>query len=249
MLRKSLVPCVAVVALALIVNAQQANAQGRGRGGMRGMFGPQGVDDITVATNAAVEKEISIKPEQKEKLSDLQADVREEFMQQMASAGPPAGPDATPEEREKMRAKFTEIRKTVNEKFHPKLAEILDKDQLKRVHEIAIQAAGAQALHDADVQKELKVTAEEKDKLAAIQKDFQKQMQAIPPAERMAKMTELGEEHLAKALEVLTKDQQAQFASLKGKPFDVKLLRQGRGGRGAGGFRARTGPGGGKSND
>ena len=45
-------------------------------------------------------------------------------------------------------------------------------------------------------------------------------------------MAELSEEHLAKSTEVLTKDQQAQFVSMKGKPFDVKLLRPARrGGR------------------
>jgi hypothetical protein len=237
MLRKSLVPCVAVAALSLLLmNVNQADAQGR-RGRGMGMGGPQGVNDLMVAGNAAVQKEVGVKPDQAEKIKDITADVREEFMSAMAAAGGGgAGQDASPEEREKMRAKMAEVRKTVNDKFLPKLKEALDATQIKRVHEIAIQAAGAQALQDPGVQNDLKVTAEQKDKLVSINKDFQKQLAEVPRQERMTKMQELNEEQLAKSTEVLTKDQQAQFASMKGKPFDVKLLRPAGGGR-----RFRTG--------
>jgi hypothetical protein len=229
MLRKSLGACVAIAALSLsVVNVQQANAQGR-RTGARGMGGPQGVDDLMIAGNTAVQKELSLKPEQAEKIKDLAADVREEFMQQMQAAGGGGGRDLSPEEQQKrraeMRTKMAEIRKGINEKFLPKLAEALDKTQLKRVHEIAIQAAGAQALLDAGVQKELAVTSEQKDKLTALHKDFAKQLEGVPQGERMAKMQEMREEQIAKSTEVLTKDQQTQFASMKGKPFDLKLLR------------------------
>jgi Spy/CpxP family protein refolding chaperone len=241
MLRKSLVPCVAVATLSLLlVSVNQANAQGRRGGG--GMGGPRGVDDIGTAANAAVQKELALKPEQAEKLKDLAQDVREEFMQQLqAAGGGGGGQDQSPEEREKMRAKMVEIRKSVNEKFLPKLKDALDAAQVKRVHEIAIQAAGAQALQDPGVQTELKVTPEQKDKLVSISKDFQKQLAEVPRNERMTKMAELNEEQLAKSTEVLTKDQQAQFASMKGKPFDVKLLRPAGGGRRGGRARANAG--------
>ena len=250
MLRKSLVPCVAVAALALLVDVQMANAQGR-RGGGMGMRGPQGVNDIYVASQEAAQKEVSIKPDQKEKLHDLSQDVREEVMQAMQASGLSFQglQDLSQEERQKkmaeMGAKMAEVSKTVNEKFAPKLAEILDKTQAKRIHEIAIQLAGAQALLDAGVQKDLKVTADQKEKLNAIHKDFAKQIAELPRgAERQTKMHELNEEQLAKSTEVLTKDQQAEFTSLKGKPFDVKSLQPQRGGR-----RFRGNAGAGKSNE
>jgi outer membrane translocation and assembly module TamA len=246
MLRKSLVPCVAVAALSLLlVNVNQANAQGR-RGGGMGMGGPRGVNDISVAANAAVQKELAVKPEQAEKIKDLSQDVREEMQQEMASTGIDFQGlrDLAPEERTKKMAeigvKMAEVSKRVNDKFLPKLKDALDATQLKRVHEIAIQAAGAQALLDSGVQNELKVTPEQKDKLVSINKDFQKQLAEVPRQERMTKMAELNEEQLAKSTEVLTKDQQAQFASMKGKPFDVKLLRPAGGGRR---FRANAGNG------
>ncbi len=145
MLRKSLVPCVAIAALSmLVVDVQQAHAQ-RGRGGM-GMRGPQGVNDLQVATNAAVQKELNLKPEQTEKIKDLAQDVREETMQQMQASGIDFQGlrDLAPEERTKRMAeiqtKMAEVQKGINEKFMPKLAEALDKAQLTRVHEIAIQA-------------------------------------------------------------------------------------------------------------
>jgi hypothetical protein len=239
MLRKSLGACVAIAALSMLcLNVQQANAQGR-RGGGGGMRGPQGVDDLTIANNAAVKKEINVKPEQEEKLKDLAQDVRDEMMSEAEAAGVGrgggVGQDLSPEEQAKRRAemttKFAEIRKKINEKFMPKLAETLDKAQLKRVHEIAIQAARAGALVDPGVQKDLALTAEQKDKLAALHKDFAKQLEAVPRAERMAKMQEMSEEELAKSTELLTKDQQTQFASMKGKAFDLKALRPAGGGR------------------
>lgn len=227
MLRKSLIPCVAVAALCLIVNVQQAQAQRRGGGGMRG---PQGVNDLQIAGNPAVQKELNLKPEQVEKLKDVTQDVREEFMSALQSAG--IDRDTPPEERAK---KMAEVQKGIKDKFLPKLAEALDKAQLARVHEIAIQAAGAQALLDADVQKDLSITGEQKEKLASINKDFAGKLAGLgrggDPAERQSKMHELSEEQTAKSTEVLTKDQQAQFAKLKGKPFDTKLLRPGRGAR------------------
>jgi hypothetical protein len=246
MLRKSLIPCVAVAALCLIVNVQQAQAQRRG-GGMMGR-GPQGVNDLQIAGNAAVQKELSLKPDQVEKIKDLSQDVREEMMSQLQSAGIDfAGMrDLSGEERAKkmaeIQAKMAEIQKGINEKFMPKLAEALDKAQLTRVHEIAIQAAGSQALLDAGVQKELAITGDQKEKIASINKDFSGKLAALrgsDPGERQAKMHELSEEQTAKTTEILTKDQQAQFTKLKGKPFDTKLLRPARTGR------QRTGLGGG----
>ena len=44
-------------------------------------------------------------------------------------------------------------------------------------------------------------------------------------------MQEMRDEHLAKATEVLSKDQQAKFTEMKGKPFDLKSLRPARSGR------------------
>jgi hypothetical protein len=139
--------------------------------------------------------------------------------------------EAPANEREKKMAQIAEIAKKVSDKYRPKLNELLDKTQKTRLHEIAIQVAGAGALQDAGVVKKLGLTQEQRDKLASIRKDFAARQREIfagegDQAERFAKMGKLREEQTAKATEVLTKDQQEQFMKMKGKSFDVAQLRQ-----------------------
>ena len=67
---------------------------------------------------------------------------------------------------------MAEIQKTVGDKYMPKIAEILDKTQMTRLHQIAVQAAGPSTLKDAGVVKDLGLSKEQQDKLAAIDKDF-----------------------------------------------------------------------------
>ncbi len=86
--------------------------------------------------------------------------------------------------------------------------------------------------------KDLGLSKEQTDKIRTNGKDFAaKHGQAFTAGgdrtRSMAKMTELREEQTARATEVLTKDQQAKFTEMKGKPFDVKQL-QPTGGGGAG---------------
>ncbi len=246
MLRKSLVPCVAIAALALMVDVQVANAQGRRGGGGGMMRGPQGVNDIYVASQAAAQKEVNIKPDQKEKIDDLSKDVREEVMQAMQASGVSFQglQDLSPEERQKkmaeMGAKMAEVSKTVNEKFAPKLAEILDKTQAKRIHEIAIQLAGAPGPARRRRPERSERDGRPEGKAHVDQQGLPEAACGSASRRAQTKMHELNEEQLAKSTELLTKDQQAQFASLKGKAFDTKLLRPQGGGR-----RTRANAGGG----
>jgi len=238
MVRKSLLFCVAVAALLLVVSTvQEARAQGR-RGGM---MGPQGVSPVTVVEHKAVQKELGLSEDKAEKVKDIVNDVREELTQQVEGAGIDfrglrdlSGAERTKRMAE-IQTKMAEISKNINDKFLPKLAEILDKTQMTRLHEIAVQVAGPEALRDAGVAGALSLTKEQQDKIAAINKDFAAKRMQIPrtgePSERMAKINELREEQTAKTAEVLTKDQQAKFTEMKGKPFDVKQLMQGGGRR------------------
>jgi len=235
MVRRSLLCCVSVAALLLATSmVQEARAQGR-RGGM-GMFG-QGVSPLTVVAAPAVQKELGLNEDKVAKVKDLAQDYREDLQQQVEGAGlagrPPA--DASAEEQHKRMTQMAEIRKNVSDKFLPKLNEILDKTQQTRLHEIAIQAAGPQALQDADVVKALDLTKDQQDKIKKLGEDMRHKLREAfasggDPAERRAKMTEMNEELTVKSTEVLSKDQQAKFTQMKGKPFDVKQLNQ-RGGR------------------
>jgi hypothetical protein len=241
MARRGLSVCVGVVTVLLLVSmVQEVQAQNRRGGGMR-MMGGQGVNPLGLVGNAAVQKDLGVSEDKADKLKDISGDVRQEFMEEIQGAGIDmrGAQDLQGEEREKKmaenRAKMAEIQKTINDKFMPKLAEILDKTQMTRLHEIAIQQAGPSALKDAGVVKDLGLSKEQQDKIAAIEKDFSGKLRGLSGAERFTKMAELRDEEMAKSTEVLTKDQQAKFTELKGKAFDLKTLRpQGRGRRGRG---------------
>lgn len=234
MARRGLSVCVGIVTVLLFVSVQEVHAQRRG--GM-GMMGGQGVNPLGLVGNAAVQKDLGVSEDKAEKLKDIAGDVRQEVQEEIQGAGIDFGGlrDLQGEEREKkmaeIRTKMAEVQKTVADKFMPKVAEILDKTQLTRLRQIAIQQAGPSALKDAGVVKDLGLSKDQQDKIAAIQKDFSGKLRDVPRAERFAKMQELQGEELAKATEVLSKDQQAKFTELKGKAFDLKALRPARGGR------------------
>jgi type II secretory pathway component PulK len=193
---------------------------------------------LALADNKAVQKELALNEEKAAKVKDLLADYTEELQQQIQGAGiggRGAG-DLSAEERQKRMAQMTEITKNVNDKFMPKLNELLDKTQQTRLHEIWLQAAGPSALQDADVAKALAITKDQQDNIKKLTTDFGHKMREAFTAggdrsEIQAKVAELREEQTAKTAEVLTKDQQAKFTEMKGKPFDVKQLNQGGGRR------------------
>ena len=155
-----------------------------------------------------------------------------------------------------MMDKMNEVRKGIQAKYQPKLKEALTAEQLQRAQQIAWQAAGSAALADEELTKQLAVTKEQQDKIAAINKEFGDKQRELFAAgfggggggaggaggDVRAKMTELNKERDAKTNEVLSKEQQEKFTTLKGKPFDLSQLQQG--GPGGGGPGGRPGAGG-----
>ena len=101
--------------------------------------------------------------------------------------------------------------------------------------------------------KALDLSKEQQDKIAAINQEYSAKQREMRPFGRRGgdggappdfaaireKMQELTTERDTKATEVLGKAQQEKYTKLKGKPFDLALLRPtgpgGPGGRGAGG--------------
>lgn len=250
---------VAVVALLLsssVAFAQQRPGGGQGGrpGGFGGGFGGPGGggnSSLTLVANEAVQKDLNLTDEQVGDVKTLGDQVREEM--RSAFTGGFGGQDQSDEERAKAREKMAESMKKVNDKFQPKLDGILDAPQHGRLKQIQLQASGAQAYQNADVVAALKISKDQQEKLAAITKDFEgKQRELFPRGgagggggerpnfeEIMKKVTELNATRDKQLAEVLTADQKAELEKLKGKAFDVALLRPnfggGRGGPGQGG--------------
>ena len=247
--------------MATSVFAQPPGGGGRGRGFGGGMGGPQST--VSLAANAAVQKDLEATEDQAAKLKTLSDEARAEMSQGAQDFA--ALRDLPAEERrakmDELNAKRAETAKKVAEKFKPKLAEVLNAKQVERLDQIVLQASGAQAYADPAVVKALTLSKEQQDKMAAINKDFGDKTRELMPArgaggnaggggggagggaEIFTKMRELGTARDKDLEAVLTADQKAQFAKMKGKEFDLAQLRGpggpggGRGGAGGGGAR------------
>lgn len=237
---------VAVAALLLGCSVASAQRPGGGQGGFGGGFGGGMNSPFMLAANEAVQKELNLSDEQVGDLKTLGEQVREDM--RPVFAGGFGGRDQSEEERAKQREKTAQEMKKVNDKFQPKLDMILDAAQRDRLKQIQIQASGPLAYQNADVVTALKLSKEQQDKVAAINKEFvDKQRDLFPRGgtgggerpnfeEMRKKGLELSNARDKQLAEVLTGDQKIAFEKLKGKTFDVALLRPsfggGRGGAG-----------------
>jgi len=230
------------------------------------MGGPGGGGIVGLAAHPAVQKEIALKEDEAATVQKIAESFREEMMGEMEKEGLGFGGfgqfnDLKPEEREakmrEMNEKRLALMKKMNDKFIPKLKETLSGAQFERVQQINWQSAGSQALAGPELSKILELSKDQQEKIGAINQQYGAKQRELfgfggprgggagggaggpPDFQAMReKMQELTKERDGKATEVLGKEQQEKYATLKGKPFDVALLMPmgpgGPGGRGGG---------------
>lgn len=199
-----------------------------GGGGGRG-FGPGG-GGLGLLMAPGVQEELKLAEEQVAKIREAGATLREKF-----AADFEALRDASQEER---REKMQAISKKMSEESTKLLADVLNADQQKRLKQITLQARGIEAFADEEVQKALKVTEEQRTKLAELasevqakrreimqgaQGDFQAAMQEMRAAQSAA---------LEKAKALLSGDQKKSWSDLIGAPFEIRFGGPGGGRRG-----------------
>jgi len=225
---------VAVAALALI-SGSYAQGGGRGQGQGRqfggGMMGGGGQSLSQLLGRRDVQDELKVTAEQKTKIEQANQKAREEMqgrMEEMRGGGDPQA----------MRDAMQKFQKDQD----AKVLAILDKEQQARLKEISIQLRGNRALLDADVQKELGLSPEQKQKIKRLQEQQQEQMQNMMEEmrggggdregmrEKMQQMQTKMTEDLGK---ILTPDQAEKFKQRGDKPF--KATEQPRRGGGGGG--------------
>jgi len=271
MSRRWLALCGLVIAV-VVASGPQLFAQGQGRGGFggggggfgRGMGGMGQQGPLGLALIEAVQKDIGLAadgPEVAElkKLQDAMGKEMQEAMGKITGGDPMAFFSAQGEERQKMMTAISEATGKLTTKYNGDAKKILSADQFKRLQQIGWQAAGMQALADADVVKALDLKKEQQEKIAAANTEFGNKQREMFQAmfagggggggdreEMQKKMTELGTTRDKAINETLTDAQKDKFKELKGKEFDLASLRpQGRGGFG-GGFGGGAGGGGGR---
>jgi len=260
------------VALALTAGAAQAQGQGapggqgrpgfggRGPGGPGGFSigGPGGGGLGFLLQMPEVQTELKIDATQKELLEQLNMENRDKMRQlfQQGGFGRPGqggqGGAPDPAAREAMQKKMAAMQAEQSKA----IGEVLDAKQMARLKQLSVQREGTRALGRAEVQDQLKLTPDQRQKVAAAFASEQQAMQAMfqsfrpqegqPPSEEQRaefgkKMQAARAAADAGALAVLTDTQKTQFKALQGAPF--KFPEGGFGGPGGGrpGFGGRPG--------
>jgi hypothetical protein len=194
-----------------------------------------------------VQKELEIVDDQKTKITEQLTKMRSSMMEIFSGMQ-----DVDPEQRQakmeeigkKMQAQQDDVRKAIEK--------ILLPNQVKRLKEIALQMAGTQAINDKQIQDELKLTSEQKDKIKKIGEDSTKKIRALfeeggDPQDSFPKMQDMRKDTEKQTLNVLTDAQKTALEKMKGKKLEIPESEQfgGFGGGPGGGGPGGGGPGGG----
>jgi hypothetical protein len=200
--------------LAALISPAAMAQGGRGFGG--GMGG-----GAALLANKSVAAELKLEPEQVEKATKFAEEQRAkmgELRSQFEGLS-----------REEVQAKMQELQKKNGEVSAAFVKETLKPEQAKRFNQISLQQRGLQAFADAKVAKELKITDEQKTKLADITKELGAKRQEVMQdnqgdfAAIREKMVPITKEFTEKAHGVLTAEQKASYKELLGAPFEIKF--------------------------
>jgi len=210
----------AVSALVLVVSmASSAQAQFP-----RGMRFPASLQNVFMLRNDAVRKELGVNDEQQALLADLGRQLQQDAFEVLSGLQ-----DLTPEEQEEVMPEVIEMIAERGTAAQGKVDEILDDSQTARLKELSLQSRGAQALEDDEIVAALKITDEQKEKLAEVREEGSQALQEAfqklrggggDQGDIRKKMTELRNKLSDKGLAVLTPDQRQQFEKMKGVKFD-----------------------------
>lgn len=204
-----------------------------GRGGMR-MGGGMGGGGITsLLRMKEVRDELKIDEDQGKELDTFAQEMMTEMrnaMQANAGGGPPD------------MSKFREMQV----KAEGKVEEILDPKQMDRLLGLLIQRDGTRSVNTAILATRLKITEEQKTKMAEVEKAAGEAMRGLfsggtggpPGPEVMEKMQTMRKENDEKLAAILTAEQKSEMESMKGEKFEFPAPNFGPGGPG--------GPGGGR---
>jgi hypothetical protein len=216
---RSLSRVVLVLGLAFLLAApaaaqQRGQGQGRGRGG----FGFGGVGMLI--GNEGVQKELKLDSGQVEKAQEAVTKVREKHQDDFAKLQ-----DLSQEER---REKMGPIQQAISAETMKELDTILKPDQIKRLKQIQLQQSGVNAFTTPEVEKALKLSAAQKEKIKTIAGDAMAQMRELfQPGgdfqEMAKKRAAMQKESMERVTGILSDDQKTAWKELVGAPFEFQF--------------------------
>jgi hypothetical protein len=212
-----------LLGFALVTAIQAQPPGGRGLGGSRGgRF-------LGLLSLEKVQKELKLSDEQVAKVKQIGEKLGPQFREQFAGL-------QNIQDQQQRRAKTTELMKQGDEQARTELRDVLAQEQWMRLYQIRLQVRGAVfALNNKWVAERLKLTPEQKEKAAAIEKatsdklyDLSSGMRDLSQEQRREKQAEVGEKmrkiHIeadAQALELLNAEQKAALEQAKGVKFEL----------------------------
>jgi Spy/CpxP family protein refolding chaperone len=235
--------------LLLVTPALSQPGGGRGFGGFGGGFGGGGLANM-IGQSKQLQDELKMNEDQVTKLRDALTKVREDTRE---DAGKLFSPDTSAEDR-------AAIQKKVREANEKAVASVLKAEQLKRLHQIENQQAGVGMFSREDIQKTLKLSDEQKDKIKEINTELRKGLDELNPGrggagggggrggrggfggfggfdpEAQKKRQDLQKDALKAVVKVLDTDQKTAYKDLTGEPFELRFEGFAGGGGGFGGF-------------
>lgn len=201
--RFGLVLC-ACMATAVIASAQRPEG-GRFGGGMA-----RGLGAAMLLRQEAVQEDLGLSAEQKEKLADLAAG-------QQRGGDRPNLREMSQEERREWMAEMRERMETAEKKMD----EILTEEQRDRLKQIRLQVMGPNAFGDPEFAEKIGLTSEQREKLGELRERMRQARQDGGDGETLRA-------RVANAVkDMLTDEQKEKLEALRGKPFDASSLRLG----------------------
>jgi Spy/CpxP family protein refolding chaperone len=203
--------------LGLLVIGSSARAQ------FRGIKLPASVQNVMLLNTEAVQKELGLDADQIDSLAALATQMHADALEIMSGLQ-----DLTPEEQKQAMPEMMKMITEKGRKIQAKVDGLLQPKQAARLNELSLQRRGVAALGDTQVSAALKITDEQKKKLAAIreqsavkQKEIDRQLaKGVERAKIRATVNALRKEFNAMILAVLTDDQRKQFEQMQGARFE-----------------------------
>jgi hypothetical protein len=217
------------VVLAMAILCMPAMAAQTPEGGVKGRRGGFGggmmMGPLTMLNDPQVQKELRLSDDQIKKVAELEKDMLKKHSDDLAKL--------RELDRSERRAKAEELMEKVSVESKQSLAGVLKPEQDKRLHQLQRQVAGVRAFLHSDVENELKLTAEQKEKIKTISDDAFKEMQELFQGGgrrgSFQKIQTIRKESVENAIAVLTDEQKKTWKEMTGEPFHFEM-RQRRGG-------------------
>jgi Spy/CpxP family protein refolding chaperone len=224
-----------VLAIALVLGAgllaaAQTQAAEGSRRGFRGSRSRSSLFGLLRLEQ--VQKEMKLNEEQTEKVARLVEKLGAEMREQYGALREIEG-------RDQQRAKAAELSDQFDEKVREGLGDVVEREQMIRLYQIRLQVrAVVDSLANRYVAGRLKLTDEQKEKLAQIAKDTRAKQSELYGAMREAsddkrgevfqKLRKLRSDASKQALDLLTAEQKTAFEEMKGEKVELDMGRRSR---------------------